>query len=112
MNFRYRPPFLVQKLFGNFIWKTSNNKILLTFDDGPTEGATLKILSILKSNKIKSVFFCVGSNIKQYPELASKILEDGHIIANHTMNHNPLTKMNREESVEEILARIASNQSK
>ena len=102
MSFRYRPPFLVQKLFGNFIWQTSNNKILLTFDDGPTETATLKILSILKSNKIKSVFFCVGSNIKQYPELTEKILDEGHTIANHTMNHKILTKMNREESIEEI----------
>ena len=102
MSFRYRPPVLVQKLFGNFVWKTSNNKILLTFDDGPTETTTLKILSILKSNKIKSVFFCVGSNIKQYPELTEKILDEGHTIANHTMNHKILTKMNREESIEEI----------
>jgi len=102
LNFRYRPPVLVQKFFGNFIWKTSNNKILLTFDDGPTEAATLKILSILRTNKIKSVFFCVGSNIKQYPELAGKILEDGHTIANHTMSHRVLSKINRVEAIEEI----------
>ena len=102
MSFRYRPPVLAQKLFGNFIWKTSNNKILLTFDDGPTKAATLKILSILKSNKIKSIFFCVGNNIIQYPYLAEKILENGHTIANHTTNHKLLTKMNREESIEEI----------
>ena len=102
MNFRYRPPGLVQKLFGNFIWKTSNNKILLTFDDGPTEEATLKILSILKSNRIKAIFFCLGNNIKQYPELASKILEDGHTIANHTMNHRVISRINREEVIDEI----------
>jgi peptidoglycan/xylan/chitin deacetylase (PgdA/CDA1 family) len=102
LSFRYHPPFLVQKLFGNFIWKTSNNKILLTFDDGPTEAATFKILTILKTNNIKSVFFCIGSNIKQHPELTRKILEDGHIISNHTMNHKLLTKMNREEAIEEL----------
>jgi len=102
LSFRYCPPVLVQKLFGNFIWKTSNNKILLTFDDGPTDAATLKILSILRTNKIKSVFFCVGNNIKQHPELTRKILQDGHTIANHTMNHKLLTKMNREESIEKI----------
>ncbi|MEJ2105478.1 MAG: polysaccharide deacetylase family protein [Ignavibacteriaceae bacterium] len=78
---------LVQKLFGNFIWKTSNNKILLTFDDGPTEAATEKILSVLKVNKIKVVFFCVGNNIKKHAELTQKILQEGHTIANHTMNH-------------------------
>jgi peptidoglycan/xylan/chitin deacetylase (PgdA/CDA1 family) len=102
LNLLYRPPVLVQKLFGNFIWKSTNNKILLTFDDGPTEETTLKILSVLKSHKIKAVFFCVGNNIKKYPESARKILEDGHIIANHTMNHRVLSKMNRVEAIDEI----------
>jgi len=102
LNLLYRPPVLVQKLFGNFIWKSSNNKILLTFDDGPTEETTLKILSVLKSHRIKAVFFCVGNNINQYPESARKILEDGHIIANHTMNHRVLPKMNRVEAIDEI----------
>jgi peptidoglycan/xylan/chitin deacetylase (PgdA/CDA1 family) len=102
LSFRYRPPFIVQKLFGNFIWKTSNNKILLTFDDGPTETATLKILSVLSKNKIKAVFFCVGNNIKQQLELTQKILQDGHTIANHTMNHKLINKISREEAVNEL----------
>jgi peptidoglycan/xylan/chitin deacetylase (PgdA/CDA1 family) len=89
-------------LFNDFIWETSNNKILLTFDDGPTEVATLKILNILKVKKIKAVFFCVGNNIKKHPKLTEIILGDGHTIANHTMNHKLLTRMNREESVEEL----------
>ena len=102
MRYKYHPPIIVQKLFNNFIWKTSNNRILLTFDDGPTEAATLKILSILRTNQIKAVFFCVGNNIKQQPELAVKLLEDGHTIANHTMSHRLLTQMNGEESIQEI----------
>jgi len=100
----YRPPLLIQKLFGNFIWKTSNNKILLTFDDGPTEVTTLKILKILNTNKLKAVFFCVGNNIKNQQALAERILLDGHTIANHTMNHKLLTKMSREESIVELSA--------
>jgi peptidoglycan/xylan/chitin deacetylase (PgdA/CDA1 family) len=102
LRFKYRPPVLVQKLFNNFTWKTSNNKVLLTFDDGPTEAATLRILNILRANRIKAVFFCVGNNIKKHPGPTEKILSDGHIIANHTMNHKLLTKMKREESVVEI----------
>jgi peptidoglycan/xylan/chitin deacetylase (PgdA/CDA1 family) len=93
---------LIQKLFNGFIWNTSNNKILLTFDDGPTEAVTLKILSILRANNIKSVFFCVGNNIIKHPSLTEKIFEDGHTIANHTMNHKLLTRMNREESIKEV----------
>jgi len=102
LRYKYHPPYLVKKLFNDFIWDTSNSKILLTFDDGPTEAATQKIVSVLKANQIKATFFCVGNNIKKHPQLTEKILEDRHTIANHTMNHKILTKMNKEESVEEI----------
>jgi len=102
VKFKYSPPVLVQKIFSDFIWKASNNKILLTFDDGPTESTMPKILSVLKSNNIKALFFCVGNNIRQNPELAEKLLKEGHTIANHTMNHKILTKLNREESIQQI----------
>lgn len=102
MRYKYHPPFFVKKLFSDFIWQTSNNKILLTFDDGPTEAATIKILNVLKINNLKAVFFCVGNNIVKHPGLTEKMLTDGHTIANHTMNHKLLTKMNREESIGEI----------
>lgn len=102
MKYKYRPPFLIKKIFNSFIWETSNNKILLTFDDGPTEAATLKILSILNSNKIKAVFFCVGNNINKHPGLTEKILESQHTIANHTMNHELLLKMNLKKSISAI----------
>ena len=98
----YRLPWIIQKLFKDFYWETSNNKILLTFDDGPTEAATEKILNALISNNIRAMFFCVGNNIKKYPLLTQKIIDEGHTIANHTMNHKLLTQMNREESVKEI----------
>jgi len=102
LRYKYHPPYLVKKLFNDFIWDTSNSKILLTFDDGPTEAATQKIVSVLKANQIKATFFCVGNNIKKHPELTEKILEDGHTITNHTMNHKLITRMNREESVKEL----------
>lgn len=102
MRYKYHPPIVVQKLFNNFIWESSGNKILLTFDDGPTEAATLRILNFLRANKLKVVFFCVGNNIVLYPALAAKIIEGGHVIANHTMNHKLLIKMGREESIDEI----------
>jgi peptidoglycan/xylan/chitin deacetylase (PgdA/CDA1 family) len=74
----------------------------LTFDDGPTETATVKILSTLKVNQLKAVFFCVGNNIKKHPSLVQNIIDDGHLIANHTMNHKMMTKMSREESIREL----------
>ena len=104
MKYKYSPPIVVQKLFNDFIWKTTDGKILLTFDDGPTDAATRKILSVLKANQLKAVFFCVGNNISTHPVLVEKMLEEGHTIANHTMDHKLLTKMNREESIREIIS--------
>jgi len=102
LKLKYSPPVLIQKIFSDFIWTTSNNKILLSFDDGPTESATAKILSMLKSNNLKAVFFCIGTNINRHPQLTKEILLDGHTIANHAMNHKILPRMNREESIMEI----------
>ncbi len=102
LRYKYHPPYLLRKLFNDFIWETSNSKILLTFDDGPTEEVTEKILSVLRSNQLKTIFFCVGNNIRKHLELTEKILGDGHTIANHTMNHKMLTRMNKHESTEEI----------
>lgn len=104
MRYNFSPPILLQKIFSDFVWKSSNNKILLTFDDGPTKESTDRILQILSSNKIKAVFFCVGNNVIKHPLIAEKILSAGHTIANHTMNHKLLTSMNREESILELIA--------
>jgi peptidoglycan/xylan/chitin deacetylase (PgdA/CDA1 family) len=102
LKYYYNPPLIVKILNRSFHWNTRNNKILLTFDDGPTESATLKILNILRANHLKAIFFCVGNNIKNQQALAERMLSDGHTIANHTMNHKMLTHMSREESITEI----------
>lgn len=103
MKYFYNPPSLIKFFNKDFYWNTSNNKILLTFDDGPTESSTSKILSILRAENLKSVFFCVGNNIKNYLSLAEKILKDGHVIASHSMYHKLLIKMSREELKRDIL---------
>ena len=61
--------------------------IALTFDDGPWPNTTAKVLDILKKNRIKSTFFVVGQNVKNYPDLTKQIVADGNIIANHTWHH-------------------------
>ncbi|WP_016950618.1 polysaccharide deacetylase family protein [Anabaena sp. PCC 7108] len=61
--------------------------IALTFDDGPWPKSTIQVLDILKKNKIKGTFFVVGQNVKNYPELAKRVVSEGHTIANHTWHH-------------------------
>lgn len=66
------------------------NQIVLTFDDGPTPGVTNRILDTLKKHDIKATFFVIGSKVKTSPELMKRIKEEGHIAANHSMNHPKL----------------------
>ncbi len=103
LKYLYNPPAIIKKLFLDFIWNTSCGKVLLTFDDGPVKGSSEIILNELNSNKVKAVFFCVGGNVNNNPELTQLILNEGHTIANHTFNHKRLTKISYDESVSEIV---------
>ena len=60
----------------------------LTFDDGPTENITPQILDILRRYNIKGTFFEVGSMIEANPDMARRVYEEGHLIANHSSGHN------------------------
>ncbi len=64
--------------------------ISVTFDDGPLADHTEKILDILAEYKVKAVFFCIGKNIAANPALAKRIIEEGHLIANHSYHHSPM----------------------
>lgn len=59
----------------------------LTFDDGPSEENTGAVLDILKSRGIKATFFVVGENVRKHPEVARRIVEEGHTIGIHCNQH-------------------------
>ena len=84
-----KTPSIIKRLFYNQVWDIPNseNKIYLTFDDGPIPEVTNWVLEILKEHNIKVTFFCVGENIKNNPTIFEKILFDGHAVGNHTFNH-------------------------
>jgi peptidoglycan-N-acetylglucosamine deacetylase len=63
------------------------NKIFLTFDDGPIPEVTPHVLKILERQSIKATFFCIGDNVKKYPDVFQQIREAGHAIGNHSFNH-------------------------
>lgn len=79
----------IKKIFNNLVWDIPNseNKIYLTFDDGPIPEVTEWVLDLLKSEDIKATFFCIGDNIKKHPEVYKRILSEGHQTGNHTFNH-------------------------
>ncbi len=59
----------------------------LTFDDGPSEDNTTAVLDILKKHNIKATFFVVGENVRKHPEVARRIVEEGHTIGIHCNRH-------------------------
>ncbi|MBU2102785.1 MAG: polysaccharide deacetylase family protein [Candidatus Omnitrophica bacterium] len=77
---------------GIVYWHGDSNqsKVALTFDDGPNEPYTSQILDILKEFNIKATFFLIGKNVQNYPEVARRIIREGHIIGNHTHDHPEL----------------------
>lgn len=66
---------------------SSANAISLSFDDGPCSGQTEKILEILKKNNVKATFFCIGNNVQNNPGLIKIIINEGHIVGNHSFSH-------------------------
>lgn len=60
----------------------------LTFDDGPSEENTQRVLDILRDRNIKATFFLVGENVRKYPDVARRIVEEGHTIGIHCDSHD------------------------
>lgn len=85
----YKTPYLIKKVFGNLTWdvETKQKEIFLTFDDGPIPVLTEYVLNELEKFEARATFFCVGDNIRKYPEIFQKVCEKGHAIGNHTFNH-------------------------
>jgi peptidoglycan/xylan/chitin deacetylase (PgdA/CDA1 family) len=67
---------------------TEQKKLYLTFDDGPTEYLTSWILETLRGYKAKGTFFCIGKNAERYPDQYQQIINEGHIVGNHTYYHS------------------------
>lgn len=79
-----------------------NKVIALTFDDGPNEN-TLPILDILKRHNVKATFFCIGKNIEKHPEILKRIMDEGHVVGNHSYSHSSFFDFYRKDRViEEI----------
>lgn len=85
----YKTPLFVQWLYPSLVWRQSKaeKSIYLTFDDGPIPEVTPWVLQTLKHYGAKATFFCIGENIKKYPEIFKMLLDDGHAIGNHTYHH-------------------------
>ncbi|MBO7636364.1 MAG: polysaccharide deacetylase family protein [Paludibacteraceae bacterium] len=82
-------PTVFRKFFPKTVWRLPKKEktVFLTFDDGPIPEETPFVLDILRQHNIKATFFCVGENVKKHPDIFQMVLNDGHVVGNHTYNH-------------------------
>ena len=76
--------------------------IAMTFDDGPSEATTPRLLDILKERHIKATFFMIGQNAERNPDIVRRILAEGHEIGNHSWTHPQLSKLPNDRVTEEL----------
>lgn len=85
-----------------FVSAMKPKSIVLTFDDGPTQEYTIRILDILKKYNVKATFFLVGKRVQENCPIVQRMYQEGHEIGNHSYTHPYLTKISVAEQQQEI----------
>lgn len=93
----------LQKYDGIAIGNHEKPYLYLTFDLGYEAGYTAQILDILKANNVKAVFFITGHYLNTQSDLVKRMLEEGHIVGNHTVNHKSIPSLEDSELEKEIM---------
>ncbi|MFZ9742475.1 MAG: polysaccharide deacetylase family protein [Chitinophagaceae bacterium] len=113
MNLPVVVPLWMRAFHPNRIWQMPNNHkvIYLSFDDGPHQHITPQVLSMLEDYQAKASFFCVGDNVRKYPEVFSNIIQRGHAVGNHSFHHLNGWKTDKQAYVNDIVKANALIQS-
>ena len=93
---------LIEKYNGIAMGNKDSKNVYLTFDMGYEAGYTAKILDVLKANKVPACFFITAHYLNTQPDLVQRMIDEGHIIGNHTVNHKSLPTLSDEKVKEEI----------
>ena len=88
---------------GICLGNSNKKKIYLTFDEGYEAGYTPKILEVLKNNDVKAAFFITAHFANTEPELVKQMIDEGHTVGNHTVNHKSMPTLSEEEIKKEVM---------
>jgi|HubBroStandDraft_6_1064221.scaffolds.fasta_scaffold734711_1 peptidoglycan/xylan/chitin deacetylase (PgdA/CDA1 family) len=81
----------------------ASRQLALTYDDGPNDPYTLRLLEVLAKHNIHATFFLIGRYIRQQPQIAREIIQAGHIVGNHTFTHPLLIFKSEAEIRQELI---------
>lgn len=93
---------LVDQYNGIYHGDTGSKTLYLTFDEGYEAGSTSKILDSLKAEGVKASFFVTGTYIDSKPDLVKRMVNEGHIVGNHTMTHPSLPSVSDQQFKKEL----------
>lgn len=82
--------------------KSKDKVLYLTFDCGYENGYTEKILDVLKEKNVNAAFFCTLPQVKENPELIRRMIDEGHIVGNHSVTHPSFAEITTEQMTKEI----------
>lgn len=94
----------LKKFDAYFIGNGDEKEIFLTFDSGYENGCTESILNTLKDYEVPAAFFLVGTYIRDNPDLVKRMVNEGHIVANHTMTHPNMSAITDKTAFEKELS--------
>jgi peptidoglycan/xylan/chitin deacetylase (PgdA/CDA1 family) len=77
-------------------------QLALTYDDGPNDPHTQRLLEVLAKHEVRATFFLIGRYVRQHPEIAREVVKAGHIVGNHTFGHPLLTFKSAAEIRQEL----------
>ncbi len=96
-------PELLKKYGSAYMGDTSQSVIYLTFDEGYENGYTPMILDTLRDNGVRAVFFITGPYLSGHQDLVRRMVEEGHIVGNHTIHHPSMPELGDSQLEEEVL---------
>lgn len=93
------------QLFGPFPYRGPNSErvVALTFDDGPNEPWTSRLLDVLGEREVPATFFQVGRCAERHPEVTRRVLTEGHVLGNHSLSHSLTRSARWPRQQEEVL---------
>jgi peptidoglycan/xylan/chitin deacetylase (PgdA/CDA1 family) len=80
-----------------------SKQLALTYDDGPNDPHTLRLVEVLAKYDVRATFFLIGRFAQQRPDIVSELAKAGHVIGNHTFSHPQLIFKTRAQAQDEIL---------
>lgn len=100
---------MLERYDGYYLGNTNEKVLYLTFDEGYENGHTAQILDVLKKNNVPAAFFVTGPYLEKETQLIQRMVEEGHIVGNHTVHHPSMPSITDDEKLKQEVADLSNS---